>query len=81
MTTVILNARGVRNGPRGFTVLELVLSSKESAANTDSLVVNITSNTLASKTFLPWLGEELACHRFAAQRLVLELLQILSRVL
>jgi general secretion pathway protein G len=25
VTTVILNARGVRNGPRGFTVLELVL--------------------------------------------------------
>ncbi|HTR00887.1 MAG TPA: GGDEF domain-containing protein [Candidatus Acidoferrum sp.] len=57
-------------------VLELVVSSKESATNNDTLVVNITSNTLASKTFLPWLGELLQQRRFPASRLVLELSEI-----
>lgn len=57
-------------------VVELVIGSSTIAANDDSLVINITSNTLASPTFLPWLSEQLARHRFPASRLVLDLSEI-----
>lgn len=57
-------------------VAELVISSPTIAANDDTLVLNITSNTLTSPTFLPWLSEQLAQQRFPASRLVLELSEI-----
>ncbi|MES2606451.1 MAG: EAL domain-containing protein [Pseudomonadota bacterium] len=57
-------------------VVSLVIGAKETAANNDSLVLNITSNTLTSRTFLPWLNEQLMQRRFPADRLVLELSEI-----
>ncbi|MEI7950869.1 MAG: EAL domain-containing protein [Gammaproteobacteria bacterium] len=57
-------------------VVSLLLASREINANTDSLILNITSNTLTSQTFLPWLGEQLVLHRFPAHRLVLDLSEI-----
>ena len=57
-------------------VITLVLTSREITANNDSLIINITSNTLTSKTFLPWLSEQLVLMRFAAHRLVLDLSEI-----
>ncbi len=57
-------------------VAELLMDSPASAGNDDSLILNITSNTLASPTFLPWLGEQLARRRFPAGRLVLDLSEI-----
>ena len=57
-------------------VASLVISSVTIATNNDTLVVNITSNTLASPTFLPWLSEQLAQHRFPAGRLMLDLSEI-----
>ncbi len=57
-------------------VVTLVLTSREITSNSDSLILNITSNTLTSQTFLPWLGEQLMLHRFPAHRLVLDLSEI-----
>lgn len=57
-------------------VVSLVISSAATAANNDSLILNITSNTLTSRTFLPWLNEQLMQRRFPAHRLVLELSEI-----
>lgn len=57
-------------------VVELVIGSPAIAANDESLVVNITSNTLSSPTFLPWFSEQLAQNRFPAGRLVLDLSEI-----
>lgn len=57
-------------------VLELVLASPETAADDGLLIVNLTSATLASPAFLPWLNEQLVKRRFNAQRLVLELSEI-----
>ncbi len=57
-------------------VASLVLDSRAITSNSDSLIVNITSNTLTSHTFLSWLGEQLVNYRFPAHRLVLDLSEI-----
>ena len=57
-------------------VASLVVSARETAANDDSLILNITSNTLTSRTFLPWLNDQLMQRRFPSHRLVLDLSEI-----
>jgi multidomain signaling protein FimX len=56
-------------------VIGLALDSMKDAA-TERLLVNITSNTLMSRTFLPWLSDKLRTDRIASDLLVLQISEV-----
>ncbi len=58
-------------------VLDLALIALDKAANKNiRLVLSLTSNTLLSKTFLPWLSETLQSNTIAADRLFFQISEI-----
>jgi diguanylate cyclase (GGDEF)-like protein/PAS domain S-box-containing protein len=56
-------------------VIGLALDSMKDAA-TERLLINITSNTLTSRTFLPWLSDKLRTSRTASDLLVLQISEV-----
>ncbi len=56
-------------------VIGLALDSMKDAA-TERLLINITSNTLMSRTFLPWLSDKLRAGRTASDVLVLQISEV-----
>ena len=56
-------------------VIGLALDSMKQAA-TERLLINITSNTLMSRTFLPWLSAKLRNGRIASDLLVLQISEV-----
>lgn len=56
-------------------VIGLALDSMKDAA-TERLLINITSNTLMSRTFLPWLSDKLRASRTASDLLVLQISEV-----
>lgn len=56
-------------------VIGLALASVKDTA-TERLLINVTSNTLTSRTFLPWLSEKLRSGRIASDLLVLQISEV-----
>jgi EAL domain-containing protein (putative c-di-GMP-specific phosphodiesterase class I) len=56
-------------------VIGLALDSMKESA-TERLLINITSNTLMSRTFLPWLSDKLRAGRIASDLLVLQISEV-----
>lgn len=56
-------------------VIGLALDSMKDAA-TERLLINVTSNTLMSRTFLPWLSDKLRASRVASDLLVLQISEV-----
>lgn len=56
-------------------VIGLALDSMKNAA-TERLLINVTSNTLMSRTFLPWLSEKLRTSRTSSDLLVLQISEV-----
>lgn len=52
------------------------LDALSEASAVHSLIINLTSNTLASRTFLPWLSAQLRSSRMTADMLVLQISEI-----
>lgn len=57
-------------------VVGMALASLHSSEAVQRLTVNITSNTLMSQTFLPWLSEQLQATRIQADRLAIDISEI-----
>ncbi len=56
-------------------VIGMALDSMKNAS-TERLLINITSNTLMSRTFLPWLSDKLRTSRIASDVLVLQISEV-----
>lgn len=56
-------------------VIGLALDSMKDAS-TERLLINVTSNTLMSRTFLPWLSDKLRASRTASDLLVLQISEV-----
>jgi multidomain signaling protein FimX len=57
-------------------VVSRLLKATEITSNNDLLLLHLTSTTLISRTFLPWLHSQLTAANFPIQRLVLYLSEI-----
>lgn len=57
-------------------VTGLALDSMKNAAATERLLINVTSNTLTSRTFLPWLSDRLRAGRISADLLALQVSEV-----
>lgn len=57
-------------------VVSKTLGALGDAGNVHNLIINLTSNTLTSRTFLPWLSEQLRSLRIPADLLVLQVSEI-----
>lgn len=57
-------------------VVQLAIEALLAARDAQLLTVNITENTLMSHTFLPWLSEQLTQHRMPAERLAIDISEI-----
>ncbi|MDY6983986.1 MAG: EAL domain-containing protein, partial [Pseudomonadota bacterium] len=57
-------------------VIGLALDAMKQAAATERLLINVTSNTLTSRTFLPWLSDRLRSDRIASDLLVLQVSEV-----
>jgi len=57
-------------------VVEMAIEALLASRDTQQLTVNITENTLMSHTFLPWLSEQLTLHRLPAERLAIDISEI-----
>ncbi|HEY0960756.1 MAG TPA: EAL domain-containing protein [Pseudomonadales bacterium] len=57
-------------------VIGLALDSLKGGAATERLLINVTSNTLTSRTFLPWLSDRLRDGRIASDLLVLQVSEV-----
>lgn len=57
-------------------VVDMAIEALQQAAGVERLTVNITDNTLLSQTFLPWLSERLTQSRLPAERLAIDISEI-----
>jgi diguanylate cyclase (GGDEF)-like protein len=57
-------------------VVGLALDSMREADTTERLIINVTSNTLMSRTFLPWLSDRMRAGRVASDVLVLQISEV-----
>jgi diguanylate cyclase (GGDEF)-like protein/PAS domain S-box-containing protein len=57
-------------------VIRLALDAVKQSAATERLLVNVTSNTLTSRTFLAWLSDTLRTERIASDLLMLQVSEV-----
>lgn len=57
-------------------VVQMAIDALLASRDAQLLTVNITENTVMSHTFLPWLSEQLTLHRLPAERLGIDISEI-----
>ncbi len=57
-------------------VVQMAIDALQATPDVQQLTVNITENTLLSHTFLPWLSEQLTQQRLQAERLAIDISEI-----